>query len=446
MHWRNAPVASSREFKPSRVPVSTVKTYSQLFVRCFTKRHQDSRKRQKAAVKHIATSRLNQEFRLSKPIARRPLAEMAQVMSPGAVMPPQALSKDEEWSENLNVRLICKDCREDPPNLYEDHASGDLLCDSCGLVLQQRSIDQSSEWRTFSNDDQGNDDPSRVGDGPNALLNGAQLNTNIAFGDGGMRSRDLNRAQNKVNLDKGNKNLLQAYKQIGALCDGWQLPTIVSDTAKYIYKDADESRLFKGKNMDVLTASCVFIACRRHKYTRSFREAMELTRVSKKEIGRTFKALEQFLHRLEQEKKGTSTMLGGGLVVSNEQYHGSGSTDPSELCPRYCSDLNLDQRTSNIAAAVVENMKKIGALAGRSPLSATAACIFMACQLTDKSRTAKEIGEIARVSDSTIRGAYKILYKDRGRLVTEELLLKGADISKLVDPRSAEERAADGEK
>lgn len=243
---------------------------------------------------------------------------MAQGLSPGAIPDPEPKPpQEEEWQQNLNVRLICRDCREDPPELREDHASGDLICENCGLVLQQRSIDTSSEWRTFSNDDQGNDDPSRVGDGPNALLNGAQLNTNIAFGDGGMRSKELHRAQNKANHDKSNKLLLQAYKQIGALCDGWALPYTVSESAKHIYKDADESRLFKGKSQEALIAGCVFIACRRNNVPRTFREAMELTSVSKKEIGRTFKLLENFLMNKDKGKNaGSDAAANGKSMVS----------------------------------------------------------------------------------------------------------------------------------
>lgn len=243
---------------------------------------------------------------------------MAQVLSPGQVIePPTQKKQDDEWRENLNVRMICQECREDPPNLYEDHASGDMVCTSCGLVLAQRNVDVSSEWRTFSNDDQGNDDPSRVGDGPNALLNGAQLNTGIAFGDG-MRSKDLHRAQNKANVDKGNKPLLVAYKQIGALCDGWQLPNAVSDTTKHLYKDASEAGLAKGKSQDALIAGCLFFACRRNNVPRTFREVMELTRVSKKEIGRTFKALEKFIRERDEERlkggDGTAMVAGGGWV------------------------------------------------------------------------------------------------------------------------------------
>lgn len=340
--------------------------------------------------------------------------------------------KDEEWRENLNVRLICKDCREDPPELYEDHSSGDVMCANCGLVLSERTIDMSSEWRTFSNDDQGNDDPSRVGDGPNALLNGAQLNTNIAFGDGGIRNKDLHRAQNKANLDKGNKVLMQAYKQIGALCDGWQLPSSVSDSAKHIYKDADESRLFKGKSQEALIAGCVFLACRRNQVPRSFREVMELTRVSKKEIGRVFKLLENFL--MQKDAETGNTIVSGGIVVAHEQYKGTTTADPADLCNRYCSMLQMDQRTTNVAIALASKMTKSGALAGRSPLSSAAACIFMAGLLMGQSKSAKEIMSVARVSDSTIRHAYKLLYQEKDSLITEDLIARGADPSKLVNP------------
>lgn len=358
---------------------------------------------------------------------------MAQVLSPGAVPEPEPMAPaEEEWRENLNVKLLCKDCREDPPNLYEDHASGDLVCETCGLVLAARSVDMSSEWRTFSNDDQGNDDPSRVGDGPNALLNGAQLNTNIAFGDGGMRNKELHRAQNKSNLDKGNKNLLQAYKQIGAYCDGWQLPSSVSDTAKHIYKDAEESRLFKGKSQESLIAGCVFLACRRNQVPRSFREVMELTRVSKKEIGRTFKLLESFMIKKEKEKPATATVA-GGTVVSN-QYTGSTTADPSDLCNRYCSMLEMDQRTSNVAIALADRMTKTGALAGRSPLSSAAACIFMAGHLMGQPKTAKEIMAVIMVSDGTIRHAYRLLYNEKDKLLTEEILARGANPAKLPQP------------
>jgi transcription initiation factor TFIIB len=78
------------------------------------------------------------------------------VLSPGEVYEAPAVSKeDEEWREDLNVTLICPDCKEYPPNIVEEFSSGDTVCGSCGRVLGERGIDTRSEWRTFSNDDQG---------------------------------------------------------------------------------------------------------------------------------------------------------------------------------------------------------------------------------------------------------------------------------------------------
>lgn len=202
--------------------------------------------------------------------------------------------KPPEWSQNLNDKLMCPDCKEMPPNLVEEFSSGDMVCGSCGLVLGDRIVDTRSEWRTFSNDDQGNDDPSRVGEGANPLLNGSQLQTTIAFGDGNARSRDLLRAQSKQSLDKSAKGLMAAYKEIGAHCEAVSIPKNVADTAKHLYKMVDDAKAFKSKSTDALIASCIFIACRRASVPRTFKEINALTQVSKKDIGRTFKALEKF--------------------------------------------------------------------------------------------------------------------------------------------------------
>lgn len=218
-----------------------------------------------------------------------------------------------EYVENLNVIVMCKDCKEFPPNLVEEFASGDMVCASCGLVASDRIVDTRSEWRNFANDDQGNDDPSRVGDGANPLLHGSQLQTSIAYGDGSGRSRDLQRAQNKSTHDKATKGLLAAYKEIGAHCDAVGIPKNVSDTAKHLFKLVDDAKAFKGKSQEALIAGCIFIACRQCDVPRTFREIYALTKVSKKDIGRTFKLLEKFF--ASESVKGALATSGKSMVL-----------------------------------------------------------------------------------------------------------------------------------
>ena len=221
----------------------------------------------------------------------------------------------EAWRENLNMTMICPDCKEFPPNLVEEFSSGDMVCGSCGLVLGDRIVDTRSEWRTFSNDDQGNDDPSRVGDGANPLLNGAQLQTSISFGDGpNGRNRELHRAQNKATHDKGTKGLLTAYKEVGTLCENIGIPKNVSDTAKHLFKMVHDAGAFRGKSQESIIAGCIFIACRQCKVDRTFKEIWKITKVSKAEIGRIFKALEKFFAAQNELKVNKAEQAGGKSI------------------------------------------------------------------------------------------------------------------------------------
>ena len=320
------------------------------------------------------------------------------------------------------MHLVCPDCKEVPPNLVEEYASGDMVCGDCGLVLGGRIVDTHSEWRTFSNDDQNNDDPSRVGDGPNVLLNGDQLQTTISFGDGGRTARDLNRAQNRTMQDKGNKALMAAYKQIGAICDNMHLEPKVNAHAKFLFKTVHDTGSFRGKQTESVIAGVVFISCRHFKVGRSFREINAITQVPKKEIGRIFKNLEKFFEAHNAKLEGklscicVSKLLTSTLVVIPDANN-TAATTAAELSSRYCSRLNLSNDARMIAEKLAAKVDRVGALDGRSPLSAAAACIYFASHLMKSARSAKEIANVVGVSDGTIRTAYRYLWDKKDTLI-----------------------------
>ena len=339
------------------------------------------------------------------------------------------------------MQMICKDCREVPPNLIEEFSNGDVVCGSCGLVLGERTVDTRSEWRTFANDDQGNDDPSRVGDAANPLLVGSQLETHIAFDRGANgRSRDLHRTQGKSNQDKHNKSLTAAYRELGDLCNSMDFTDDVTNYARYLYKQIYDAGTFKGKSPEAMNAGLIFIACRQQAVPRTFKEIHEFTKVPKADIGRMFKHLEKFFSNQNRLKKDKVEQAGGmsdqvtdtsnvtpltlikGLVNPQENYATTQSTDPKSYCGRFCNKLHLSYRISSIATEIAVKTDKLGSLAGRSPLSIAAACIYMASHLMGQPKLPKEIAKVAGVSDGTIRHSYKLIYPKREELVDNEWL------------------------
>jgi len=74
---------------------------------------------------------------------------------------------------------------------------------------------------------------------------------------------------------------------------------------------------------------------------------------------------------------------------------------------------------------MAEKMDQGGMLAGRSPLSVAAACIYTASHFMGQPKSPKDISQVAGVSDGTIRNAYKLIYPKREKLIDPEWLVKG---------------------
>ncbi|KAJ2465086.1 transcription initiation factor IIB, partial [Coemansia sp. RSA 2322] len=263
---------------------------------------------------------------------------------------PAALSGPErQW----NVVLMCTNCRNPVPNIVEDFASGDTVCEDCGLVLGDRIVDTRSEWRTFANEE--GDDPSRVGNAANPFLDGAQLDTIISRGgdNGTGLARDLNRAQGRTTAHRHERNLVQAYKEISALCDAYDMPKTTVDIAKQMYKKVEDFQLQRGKNNDVIIAACIFLACRQDNAPRTFKEICSLTKVDRKDIGRMFKFLKSKLNA------------------------DTGTTSSNDLIARFCSNLSLDQDIRRITELLTKKAKDMNHISGKSPVSIASACIYM---------------------------------------------------------------------
>ncbi|XP_030923033.1 transcription initiation factor IIB-2-like [Quercus lobata] len=92
----------------------------------------------------------------------------------------------------------CSDCKRQTKVVF-DHLVGDTVCSKCGLVLESHSIDETSEWRTFTNES-GDNDPVRVVGLTNPLLADGGLFVVIAKPNGStgeFLSSSLGRWQNR---------------------------------------------------------------------------------------------------------------------------------------------------------------------------------------------------------------------------------------------------------
>lgn len=180
---------------------------------------------------------------------------------------------------------------------------------------------------------------------------------------------------------------------------------------------ADEKKFLKGKPQDAVIAGAIFIACRQGNVPRTFREVFNLTKVSKKEIGRVFKSLEKWLQEMRQ--KGEASGIHD--VTTVRDYTQKGSTGADDLVRRYVSQLAIKNQSDveNVGIYIAKKTAQVSTLAGRSPLSVAAACIFMAVHYCGEHIASKKIAGVAGVSDGTIKTAYKYLHQARDELLDD---------------------------
>ena len=321
---------------------------------------------------------------------------------------------DVPFRVNLNARVQCPDCKEDPPNLIEEGA--ELVCASCGIVLKDRLVSYESEWRTFNSDDSRGEDPNRVGDVDNDLLTGSNVGTTIGGGFNNRDTRKLQIAQSKLQGNKQDGKLQDAYSRVQDWANELRIPAGTTQLAKRYYMNVHDKPTFRGKNTDAVLAGCLFIACRQHKIPRSFAEIFGTTSVPKKEVGKMYKYLEKTLR--DDAKMEADEYEKQGLVSTSVGYEGTQTTRPQDMVERICNQLGIRNRSIVIYAThLAKNIVNIQELAGRSPLSTASACIYMAAHLVGQPRSYKDISKFASVSDATIKQAYKRLYDNRSTYV-----------------------------
>lgn len=391
--------------------------------------------------------KLSDAFALSpRYAAERSSATAAQHSPPSPVetnlpRPPQRSASD--FAPDLNVRLICPDCKIDPPNVTEEFSSGDLVCADCGLVLGDRIVDTRSEWRTFANED--GDDPSRVGSAANPILDGIteQLESRIAARDGGTgTSRDLMRTMTRGSGNR-DRSLLDAFDTIQNKCDSIHLPRTVSDTAKQAYRKVDQEKLLRGKHTDAIIAAAIFVACRVNRVPRTFPEVCALTSTRKQQVARCFREMkeafglnatgsgsvmgDQANAKLADPNSAALTAVSSG---SSTLGIAMGATD---LVARYCNHLGLDMTIVRVTEAITTRIHELGFLAGRSPITIAAASIYIVTILADEPRSARRISTTAGVSDVTIKHSFKELLKVQDQVLTPDILAKDArlDVARL---------------
>lgn len=289
-----------------------------------------------------------------------------------------------------NEIIECPECHN--KDLFYDYERAEICCNKCGLVLDEEMIDQGPEWRAFDHEQQKT--RTRTGAPRTYTVHDGGLSTMIDWKNKDIYGRDIparNRAQwyrlrkwqRKIRVSgPRERNLAFALSEVDRGSSKLGLPRTVREDASKVYRDAVDQKLIRGRSIEGVVAASLYIACRRCHVPRTLDEIAEASRVTKKEVGRTYR----FMTR----------KLGIKLLP----------TSPVDYIPRFASELGLSGPVQARAIEIINKAKANGLNSGRGPNGMAAAALYIAAVMLMERKTQHEVAEVTGVTEVTIRNRY----------------------------------------
>ncbi len=278
-------------------------------------------------------------------------------------------------------------------NLILNKEKGEVICKDCGLVIEEKMIDFSQEWREFDGDQA--EKARRTGSPMSYTKFDMGLGTDVGqkgdiyqlSGKGRNKFFRLRKWQYRISTAI-ERNLKLALNELKRVASYLKLPKSVEEESARIYTMAVQRGLVRGRSMESVVAGALYAACRRHEIPRTLDELSEASGIDKKEIGRTYR----FVTR----------ELGIRILPSN----------PIDYIPRFASALKLSAETQSRSVNILEKAQKAELTSGRGPTGIAAASLYVAALINNEKRTQREVADIAGVTEVTIRNRYKELLSE----------------------------------
>ena len=297
----------------------------------------------------------------------------------------------------------CPECHN--LNLQYDYKRAEIICTNCGLVIDENLVDMGPEWRAFDHEQR--DKRTRVGAPITYTIHDKGLSTMIDWRNKDIYGRDIparNRAQmyrlrkwqrrNRIGSAR-QRSLALGLTELDRVASRLNLPRSIREDSAKIYRDAAHEKIIRGRSIEGIVAASIYISCRRFNIPRTLDEIANVSRVTKKEVGRTYRFVAKKLD-----------------IKLNP-------TSPTDYIPRFASKLGLSGVVESKAIDIIEQVKICGLNSGKGPTGIAAASLYIAGVLLNERKSQREIAEVAGVTEVTIRNRYIEITKSL------DIMLKG---------------------
>ncbi|MCK4480763.1 MAG: transcription initiation factor IIB, partial [Candidatus Lokiarchaeota archaeon] len=225
-------------------------------------------------------------------------------------------------SSNTKNNILLNVCPECGGSIIPLIETGDVVCNQCGLVIDEKNVDFSHNGRrAYTNQEKNNRE--QTGAPISILLPDIGLST--VMDRNKINNPDLKRAAKwNTRITWQKRNLLIASTELKRISTNLNLPIYIREDAMRLYREAFKKKLLRGRSINAMVAACLYLACRRKQLPRTLQEITNEAQANAKDVRRSY------------------------TTIIREFNLKSPSTDPVSLIPRYINDLELDSEIEQL--------------------------------------------------------------------------------------------------
>jgi len=210
------------------------------------------------------------------------------------------------------------------------------------------------------------------------------------------------------------RSLNQVFEYISEVCSNNNIPKIIVDSAKILYKKISDCKhkygsnvgkqiIIRGENRVSIIAACVFKACEMNKNPRSVKEIAKYFDLDEKKVTRGNKQFEKII-------KNTDDNI---LQVDN-----LGTSTAEDYIRRHCPKINKEN--TETAVRISNNCCRMKLASDHNPQSIAAGSILVMVNYCDLNIDKKDIAKLFGTSDVTISKIYNKIVKYVEALVDDD--------------------------
>ena len=272
-------------------------------------------------------------------------------------------------------------------SIITDEVRGEIFCSNCGLVIADRIMDSGNGNPVYSKEDYLSKTTTQ---GQSKLyFHDKGLSTKIGKHDqdflgkaiSGKMKLKFNRLRvwdSRAKRNYSERTLARGFANLRGLKDNLGLPDPVCEKAALIFRKALERDLIRGRSIEMVMSTAVYVACRETNTPRTIDDIAKAENISKKNISRTFRHL-----------------------VKNMSLNYK-PLDPKGLVNGISTSIGLSEKTKRRAILFLDEAKKERIGVGKKPAGLASAAIYLAGTLNGEKVSYVKIAKKAKTSTVTI--------------------------------------------